>query len=145
MSGRYTELLNTKLKIVTQIYAATKRLKITGEGSDEEIEREISLYSSLYEQRADLIKRIQKIDEEIAVLKNNGLADSKEAADIISKIKKAAKGTVDLDKQYMEISAKFSAFVKSNLKKIRDGRDMSNAYTDPDMYSQSGNYFDKAH
>ena len=145
MAGRYTELLNQKLDILTKIFEATKRLKITGEGSEEEIEQEISHFSSLYEQRADLIKRIQKIDEEITALINNGSADSKEAADIINKIKKAAKGTADLDKKYMEVSAKFSAFVKSNLKKIRDGRDMSSAYSDTDMYSQSGNYFDKTH
>ena len=143
MAGRHTELLNQKLDIITKIFEATKRLKISGEGSEEEIEQEISHFSSLYEQRADLIKHIQKIDVEIAGL--NEKSDSNEVACIINKIKEAAKGTAELDKQYMKMSAKLSDFLKGNLKKIRDGRDMSNAYSDVDVYSQSGSYYDKTH
>jgi len=123
MSTGHSDILKQKLNALVKIREATQRLEITGEGDEEQLEREANLYSSLYEQRADVILRIQKMDEELARFKN-----VKPDKDILSKIAENAKAIVELDRKHLAASEKLMAFMKGSIKKIRDGRDVTNAY-----------------
>lgn len=148
----YLAILNQKLDALTKMLEATKRLNLTGEGDEENLEREAELFTSLYEQRADVITKIQKMDEalersEYVVVglledldKDKNFAKARQT--IIDRLKETAKAMVDLDKQHLTMSENLMSFVRGNLKKIRDGRDASTAYTDT-QGSTSGYHFDK--
>ena len=138
---KHLEILSQKQHELAKILNATKQLKLTGEGDDENMEREAELFTSLYEERADVIAKIQKMDEDLAQFEDNW-ADDIAAQEIIAKIKETAKGIADLDKEHLVVSDKLMEFLKKNIKKIRNGRGVSSAYTDPE--SSSGYYFDSA-
>lgn len=131
------DLLKQKLDALIMILEATERLKLTGEGDDDKILQEAELFSSLYEQRAEVITKIQKLDEELS-RHEEVKADKK----LLTKIKNTAEKIAELDKKNLEVSEKFKVFLQGNLKKIRDGRDVSNAYVDENL-STSGYYFDR--
>jgi hypothetical protein len=144
---KYVNILNEKLDALLQMLEATKRFKITGEGEEEVLEQEAERFASLYEQRAVIFTRIEKMDEELAQLKAEGLGlpdkkFDKSCKDIEDKTREAAKALAELDKKNIEASEKLTAFLRGNLKKIRDGRDMSHAYVDT-HHTTSGYYFDR--
>ena len=134
------DLLTQKLDALNTILAATKRLKITGEGDDEQLEREAELFSSLYEQRAEVIEQIQKLDKEIEETSKGQEPDRK----LLDKIRDTAKAIAELDRQHIAASEKLTVFLRGGLKQIRDGRDVSNAYGE-DIGNTSGHYFDRTH
>ena len=137
----YIDTLQEKLDTMTRILEATKLLELTGKGDEENLEREAELFSSLYEQRADVIINIQQMDEALGKYKADGTSDAK-AKKITDKIKETAKAIVELDKKHIAASEKLTVFLRGNLKQIRDGRDVSGAYSD-DAASTSGYYFDR--
>ena len=139
----YLDVLNQKLDALTKVLNSTKRLKLTGEGESEQLEQEAEAFSSLYEQRANVITKIEKMDESLAQFKDleNDKQFAKVRQPVVDKIKKTAKAIAELDKKNIEISNKLMEFLKGNLKKIRDGRDINNAYTE-DHVSTSGYHFD---
>ena len=148
MDGRkqeYLNILNQKLDSLLNMLKATQILQITGEGDDDNLVNEAELYSSLYEQRAEVIKKIEKMDEKLVQyddIKDN--ADLVKArSPIIDKIKAAAKEMAELDKKHLESSKKLTKFLRDELKKIRDGRDINNAYNFEAYEALSGSYFDK--
>lgn len=136
--SEHLDTLKQKLEAMNMILKATKRLTFTGEGNEEQLEKEAELFSSLYEQRADVITKIQKMDE--ILTKYN--TETPETIKITEKIKETAKAIVELDKKHVEISKKHMLFLRGNIKKIRDGRDINNAYVD-DTVASSGYYFDR--
>ena len=136
VSKGHSDILKQKLEALVNILEATKLLEITGEGDEEQLEREAQLYSSLYEQRANVITKIQNMDEELAKFENV-VPDKK----ISAKIAETAKAIVELDRKHLVDSEKLTAFLRGNIKKIRDGRDVSNAYGD--HHTTSGYHFDK--
>ena len=132
-------LLKQKLDALTKILEATRLMELTeGEVSEDDLEREVELFASLYEQRAEVIAKIQKMDEALARYKGESPASEK----ITGKIRDTAKAIFELDKKHIAASERLKASLSGNLKKIRDGRDVSNAYYD-DGISTSGHYFDR--
>jgi seryl-tRNA synthetase len=123
----------------------TKLTKFTAEGDEEHLTKEAENFSTLYERREKIIEKIQALDKTLAKYKD--LEDNKEAAEagkaLADKIKDTAKAIVELDKKNAEISKKLMDFLKGNIKTIRDGRGISNAYSDL-QGSSSGYRFDSS-
>jgi len=147
---QYLDIINQKLDALHKMLEATKRLEISGEGEEDVLELEAERFSSLYEQRAEIFKRIEKMDEELAELKDLESPETDEADEfvrtrklIVDKIREMAKELAALDKEHIEASKKITAYLRTNLKQIRDGRDVSNAYTTDTHESSSGYYFDR--
>jgi uncharacterized coiled-coil DUF342 family protein len=142
--SEYLSLLTQKLDALLNMLETTSQLIITGEGDDEQLEKEATNFSSLYEKRAKVISKIQKIDRELT--QRSDLEKDKSAAKaskpIIDKIKETAKALVEMDKKNIETAQKLTEFLKGNLKSIREGRDIANIYVDTDV-SSSGYYFDR--
>lgn len=136
----YLSILRQKLDALTKMLEATKRLDITAEGDDDNMVREAELYASLYEQRADMIVQIQKMDEALSLYKDLEEKFAKASQPVLDKIKETARAMVELDKAHMEKSGKILQSLGLNLKKIRDGRDINNAYLD--MSNTSGYHLD---
>ncbi|MCL2015875.1 MAG: hypothetical protein FWG68_06460 [Defluviitaleaceae bacterium] len=143
-SQEYGEILAQKLKALTLIFDATKRANFTTEGDKEHTLQEIERFASLYEQRADIIAKIQQMDEQLA--KNDKkMSETKENLATIAKIKETAKAIAEMDKINNKTAEEFRVFVKKGLKNIRDGRDVSTAYNDIETRGDtSGYFFDKA-
>ncbi|MCL1988079.1 MAG: hypothetical protein FWG64_08950 [Firmicutes bacterium] len=140
MDAKYTDILTQKLQALTTIFDATKRIKFESTGSSEHMLQEIERFASLYEQRAEIIEKIKLLDEKLAKYKETP-ADSK----LIAKIKETAKAIADLDKVNIKVSEEYKVFLKGGLKKVRDGRDISIAYSDGDSWANTaGHFFDKA-
>ena len=135
-SKRYADILKEKADALTDILNATKNLKITGIGDDDHLALEAELFSSLYEQREDIIAEIKKMDEDMAQY-----SDLPEDKKTTGKIAKIAKEIASLDKKNMEAGEKLASFLKGNLKTIRDGRGISTAYEEHHG-STSGYHFD---
>jgi hypothetical protein len=140
----YLKVLNQKLEALQKMLKATKSLNITGKGEDDDLVREAELFSSLYEQRNDIFTQIQKMDEALSQFKD--IEEDKELAKarkpIVDNIKETAKELAELDKKHLETSKKLTLFLKGGLKKIRDGRDVNNAYNVDAYGASSGSYFD---
>ena len=141
----YVSTLEEKLQALIIMLEATERVIITGEGDDEQLYKEAEFISSLYEQRADVVSRIKKMDETLAELKylEKDKALVKAVKPIEEKIKETAKAIVELDKKNIESSEKLAVFLKGGLKKIRDGRDVSSAYNISTQAGSSGYLFDR--
>jgi predicted AAA+ superfamily ATPase len=135
--------LNQKLEALTNMLEATKRLKLTGTGSSDELEKEAEQFASLYEQRAEVVANIQQLDVRLGQYAVNGLGKSPAQQAAEKKIRETAKAMVELDRQHLAASEKLKGFLKGNLKRIRDGRGISNAYTDI-LSAQTGYHFDRA-
>jgi hypothetical protein len=140
----YLNLLNQKLELLLNMQSITQKAEFSGEGDEELLEMETERFVRLYERRAKLMTKIEQTDAALASYKN--MESDKELArlrgSIEDKMKEAAKAVLEFDKRNMEFSSKFMLFVKGNLKKIRDGRGVNNAYTDI-KGATSGYYFDK--
>ena len=142
---KYLTLLNKKLDALTKILEATGMPNFFGEGDEEYLQQEAERFTTLYENREEFIAQIQEIDKSLASFMGAGEADdelAKIGKPVVDKIMETAKAVVELDKKHIAASEKIAAFLKGNLKQIRDGRDVSSAYTDASA-STSGNYFDK--
>jgi hypothetical protein len=139
----YLDILSRKLSALVKILDITDSYEFTGSGSDEHMEQEAESFASLYEERAEIITEIEKMDAALVPFKD--LESDKKTVQagksVLNRIKETAKAITERDKKNMEISANLTAFLKGNLKKIRDGRDVSNAYTEAQR-SSSGYYFD---
>jgi endonuclease III len=138
----YLKLLNKKLESLTNMLKATELETFTGEGDEEQIEAEADRFSGLYEQRANMIKIIERTDKTMASIKikNNDKAFIKARQEITDKIKETAKAMVELDKKNVEASIKLTDFLRGNVKKMREGRGVSEAYTE--FGSSSGHFYD---
>ncbi|MCL1998059.1 MAG: hypothetical protein FWG65_04745 [Turicibacter sp.] len=137
---RHLEILTKKLEIMGKMLSATERLKLTAVGERENLEREAELFSSLYEQRADAIARIKRLDEELAAL---GEAAGEAELGLLQKISDVAERLIELDKLHAKKSEQLMAFLKGNLKTIRVGRGVADAY---DAYGDgdgTGYYLDR--
>lgn len=141
----YLDTLKEKSQALIIMLEATERVIITGNGDDEQLMQEAEFISSLYEQRADVITRIQKMDETLAQLKDleKDMALSKLCKPVTDKIKETAKAIVELDKKNIMASEKLTTFLKGGLKKVRDGRDVSSAYNISTPAASTGHYFDR--
>lgn len=139
---QYMELLDNKLDAVLKMLKATKKLELTAKGTQDEMADEADRFSTLYEQRANIIAHIQKMDEGLADLKDLDTVLAKEGSPIIDKIKAAAKELVELDKKNMAVSKELTEILRGNIKKIRTGRDINTAYVEAGG-NVSGYYFDK--
>jgi vacuolar-type H+-ATPase subunit I/STV1 len=139
----YLELLNKKLESLTNMLKATEQEIFTGgDGDEEQINDEADRFAALYEHRANIIASIEKIDEALAAkqLDKNDKAFAKSHNEIAEKITNVAKALVELDKKNVKASKRLTDFLRGNVKKIRDGRGISVAYSD--FGSSSGNYYD---
>ena len=143
--NEYLDLLNQKLEHLLNMLKATETEKFTGEGSQEQLEEEADRFSDLYEHRANIITSIEKIDEALGLKQMDSESDKAFSAarnEILEKIRETAKTLIELDKKNLEASKKITDFLKGNLKKMREGRGINTAYSDPSQ-SSSGNYFDQ--
>jgi len=143
----YLDVLNQKLKALLTILKLTEQTKVTGEGDEDQLYQEAENYATLYERRANIITKIEEFDKIIANHINNGIEEDKkiaaESKTLADKMKSAVKSVTELDKKNMAASEKLMGFLKGNIKKMRDGRGVNNAYIDMQGAS-SGNYFDSS-
>jgi len=142
---QYLNILEQKLDALTKMLEATKRLEINGEGDEDQIMQQVEFFSSLYEQRADIFSKIEKLDESLAQFEKfeENSEFNKLHETVLAKISDVAKAMVALDKEHIEMSKKLTAFLRGNLKKIRDGRDVNSAYSGGSENSTSGYYFNR--
>jgi len=127
----YMDILKEKSAVMANLLEATQSLEFSGEGDEEQLLQEAEFFSSLYEQRADVFVRIKMMDETLAEFKDleDDIALAKISKPISDGIRETAKALVELDKKNIQASEKLMAFLKTNLKKIRDSRGASNAYS----------------
>jgi len=140
----YMDLLNKKLELLLRMLELTQKVTITGEGDEEALEKEAEQFYNLYENRDVIVTKIQKIDKSLAEHKDleTDREFSKTSKPVLDKMKKTARVLIELDKKNIETSQNLTGFLKGNLKKIRDGRDISNKYGEMGE-STSGYYFDR--
>ena len=141
---QYLELLNIKLGHLKHMLELTEKTHFTSSVDDEEaLIKDAEEFANLYEGRGRIVTRIEKVDAELAKYKDleGDKSIAKEVRAIAAKGKETAAAIVELDKKNMAMSSKFTGFVKGNLKKIRDGREMNNIYGD-NLEVTSGHYFD---
>jgi hypothetical protein len=125
---------------------ATESETFTGEGDQDHLEDEADRFSDLYEHRTNIISQIELIDVTLAANQIDIESDTafKETVHkTLEEIRETAKALVDLDKKNILVSEKLSNFLRSNLKKLRDGRGVNTAYTDPLHQASSGRNFDQ--
>lgn len=140
---QYLKLLNQKSAEVGKILELTQQAHFTG--LKENIEDESERFASLYENREEIISRIQMIDDALSDEAFDDVADSEEPIykQTIERIKSMAAAIVELDKKNMAVSEKLSGLLRGNLKQIREGRGTSDKYTSVYEESTSGFLFDK--
>ncbi|MCL2400180.1 MAG: hypothetical protein FWC91_10640 [Defluviitaleaceae bacterium] len=139
---QYLELLNKRLGYLQQMLQLTQKNTFDNPNTDEEtMLKEAEEFSNLYEGRGRIVTRIEKIDAELVQYKDleGDEALAKEVNSIKENVNTIAAAIIELDKKNMALSAKFTGFMRDNLKKIRDGREVSSIYN---VESSSGNYFD---
>jgi hypothetical protein len=135
----YLALLNKQLEALNRMVTITKGLNIGNAQQAEEFEEEAERFCAVYEQRADVIARIQKILEALTAYED--LKGCAEGEQVSAQIKAAAKALVDMDRKNIETSATLTVFLRDNLKKMKDGKDLSHGYNElGDM--TSGHHFD---
>ena len=140
----YISVLREKSDIMLNLLEATTILEFSGEGDEEAVLQEAEVFSALYERRADIFSAIEKIDESLAefIDLEEDLALAKTTKPIIDGIKETAKTLIELDKKNIQASEKIMTFLRNNLKKMRDSRGASNAYSAPT--GSTGYHFDSA-
>ena len=141
----YLDLLNQKLNHLLNMLKATEAEKLTGEGTQEQLAEEADRFSDLYERRASIITSIEEIDKALASKQIDIESDKVFFAafsEVSEKIKDTAKTLIELDKKNFEIASRLKEVLKGNIKKLREGRGINNAYSDLTNFS-SGHYFDK--
>jgi len=137
---QFVELLKQKLAALHGMVEITSKLELTGEGDGDKIADEAERFSLVYEQRAVIVAKIQKLDFVIDSLKED-FKDSKDVEEVMQKIREAAKTLVEMDRKNIEASAKLTVFLRDNLKKMKDGKDLNHRYSElGDM--TSGHRFD---
>ena len=129
-------LLQDKLNALLEMLKLTKETVITGVGEDESLIEEVEAFAMLYDKRAVLITKIEELDAALPPM-----SDIK--GPLVDKIRETAKVISDLDKSNTDAANRLMSFVKGNLKTIRNGRGINNAYVDSDE-GLSGYYFDKS-
>jgi len=145
---KYLELLEQKRASVEKMLTLTQETQFTG--AEDLLEQETESFISLYEQRQNVVERIQKIDKALASPDYENLPDDTHEDFVavrkqrIEQIKALAATLIELDKKNQVVSAKFTRFVKDNLKQIRKGRDVSHRYVDAHE-ATSGHLFDSQH
>jgi C4-dicarboxylate-specific signal transduction histidine kinase len=148
---QYIDLLNQKLDALTKIFDITKNAVFTGE--EEHFEQEAENFAALYEKRANIIARIEKIEVRLsAIAKDCAIDDKSSKNKEFTKARKTIKDKATtirddilaLDKNNTEISQKLMNFLKGGMKKLRDGKDISSKYVDAyQQYSTAGYYVDR--
>jgi hypothetical protein len=140
----YLALLKRKLAALLRMLELTNQLEITGEGEEEQLEKEAECFAALYDNRANIVNKIKKLDESLAQYKDieNDKSLAKARQLIFDKMKETVKTLVELDKKNVETARRLTDFLKGNIKKVRGERNINDIYVDTNP-STSGYYFDR--
>jgi len=143
MTEAYLELMGQKTIILEKILTLTKGTVFSGEKQD--AEKDAEAFAELYERREKIIKRIEKIEAEMAALNLPPAfgPEMNEAVDsIIDQQKAIAAQLLKLDEANTEMYHKIKAHVQLDMKNVRQGLDVNEAYADTYVTGE-GSYFDK--
>jgi uncharacterized membrane protein YgaE (UPF0421/DUF939 family) len=135
----YLDLLNRQLEALNKMLTITKTLEMGTAQSPEQIEEEAERFCAVYEQRADVILRIQLILETLKEYED--LKGCAEGEEVTVKIKAAAKALVEMDKKNIQSSAALTVFLRDNLKKIKESQGINHRYNELGNMT-SGHHFD---
>ena len=125
------ELLKKKNELLARVLEITEAAVFTGGEDDPEV------FIGLIEMRGEIFNQIKILDDEIS-----DAALNTEAEAILADIKKTAGKIYAVDKRREAETARMMAGLKKSLKEIKDGRNVSQKYTDFIAVSD-GMYFDK--
>jgi len=123
--------LQKKSELLNRVLALTEAAVFTGGEDDADV------FISLIEARGELFDQIKILDDEIP-----DAALNTEAEAVLADIKKTAGRIYAVDKRHEAETARMMAGLKKSLKEIKDGRNVSQKYTDFIAVSD-GMYFDK--
>ena len=146
LKDRYIELLQKKFDALNSMREATLEQIFTGDESL--VEQEAEAFVALYEKRAEILERVEKIDDALELLdplEAEDLIDTDfqtQAAELRQKMVELAKEMVGLDKANMAAYEKMSAYVRDNMKQARQGQDLIQGYDDY-LDANEGHFMDK--
>jgi len=148
MSARYVELMEQKSAVIARVLEVTRAVSFTG--AEDAVEKEADAFSSLYEQREIILRRIPKIEaemekESIAISANKLVSDVHQIRlnAIIVKQKEMASELIALDEANFKVYEKLKSHLAGDLKTVRQSRDVNERYNE-DFYDDTrGYYFDK--
>jgi len=134
---RYLELLNQKQAAVQKALDITRGINLS---DDIEPDAQAEAYADAYARRESVITRIMKIDRELDSPDYDEI-EGKEIDAAKARIYDLAEQIVALDKDYAKKASALQGKLKSGIKKMRQGADISNAYSG-EIDAGGGYYFD---
>ena len=135
---RYLELLNSKLAAAKRVLEISQAADFSDSvPPDDQAEQ----FANLYARRENIVGRIMKIDDELNRPDFEDYKDDKAATEVIMQISEVAGQIIALDKEYAKVSARLTEELKDGMKKLRQGTNISNAYSD-DYEGNRGQLFD---
>ena len=146
LKDRYIELLQKKFDALNSMREATLEQIFTGD--ETLVDQESEAFIALYEKRAEVLERVEKIDDALELLdplEAEDLTDKDfqaRAAELRRKMTELAKEMVDLDKANMAAYEKMSAHVRDDLKQARQGQELLHGYDDY-LDANEGHFMDK--
>jgi len=144
--GRYVELLHEKRNALDCMRQATKQQVFTGDESL--VKQEAEAFIALYEQRSEVLARVEKIDDALELLDPLDEKDLEDTSfqvrvvELRQKMVELAREMVSLDKKNMAVYEKISAYVKNDMRQARQGQDLLQGYDDY-VDTNEGHFVDK--
>jgi ABC-type Zn uptake system ZnuABC Zn-binding protein ZnuA len=140
--SKYLDLLRQKLAAMHKMMEATKAANFTGKEAD--TEKDAQTFVALYEKRANILTRIEQLDDAMALLESDAMEDENfntAVTEIKTEIRELAGEFITLDKENMSVYQKLSSRLKEDIKKARQSRNINNRYVE-DFDAAQGHYFD---
>jgi hypothetical protein len=148
MSVRYIELMEQKSAVIARVLEITRAVSLTGK--EESVEKEADAFSTLYEQREIILRRIPKIEAEMeketdAMSANKLVSEVHQIRikNIVASQKEMATELIALDEANFKVYEKLKSHLAGDLKTVRQSKDVNERYNE-DFYDDTrGYYFDK--
>ena len=128
-------LLRQKLGLLQEMLAMTQAERFTG--THALLEEEAARYGSLYERRIRLMNQVKEIDQKLAAQTEAVPDQALERA-----IKQTIESLLACDREYAQIAQKLLAHMRSSMKDLRQGKEVSTRYQ-TDYALGEGLHFDK--
>ena len=123
------ELLLRRQSLCKEILAMTEVESFTFGSNPDELEAETTKFANLYGKREDIMSELAAVNEQIGETGFKLAGTDSEAVKLLNETESIIKQILELDKRHRSIGTTLFDSIKSSIKRVKDGRNLTLKYS----------------